>query len=113
MRRRLRVGGACRSANARQQLAPCWIVVVLQMSTAQALPQGTDVSGSVFSFGDEKLGASSNSDRAGGVPFSTSAAAAAAGLNALVADDERGLMLEKAFAPSDAGSDGSHGCTLL
>jgi hypothetical protein len=85
----------------------------VQMSKAQALLQGTDVSGSVFSFGDEKLGASSNSDRAGGVPFSTSAAAAAAGLNALVADEERGLMLEKAFAPSDAGSDGSHRCTLL
>ena len=83
--------------------------------SAQAPLQGTDVSGSVFSFGDEKLGASSNSDRmpANGVPFSTSAAAAAAGLNALVADEERGLMLEKAFAPSDAGSDGSHRCTLL
>lgn len=82
---------------------------------ARVLLQGTDVSGSVFSFGDEKLGASSNSDRmpAGGVPFSASAAAAAAGLNALVADEERGLMLEKAFAPSDAGSDGSHRCALL
>lgn len=82
---------------------------------ARVLLQGTDVSGSVFSFGDEKLGASSNSDRmpAGGVAFSASAAAAAAGLNALVADEERGLMLEKAFAPSDAGSDGSHRCALL
>lgn len=68
----------------------------------------------MFSFGDEKPGAAGNDAAAGNgngsaATFSSSAAAAAAGLNALVAE-ERGSLLEKVFAPSDAGSDGTNRC---
>lgn len=85
--------------------------------------QGTEASGSLFNFGDErKPGAgvaqgagtgfvNGNANGYGGGFGSGSAASAAAGLNALVAaEEERGALLERVFAPSDAGSDGTHRC---
>lgn len=60
----------------------------------------------MFSFGDDKPGAAASDDN-GNAAYSSSASAAAAGLNALVAED-RGALLEKVFAPSDAGSDGTN-----